>query len=89
MTDEERAVIEAALKWMETIGRHYTKTRGSCWEWNLAEAVRALRESRKPKPRYNVQGSEVMDRLLGGGIADCATTKIAERICRLLNESEP
>jgi hypothetical protein len=82
LTPEERAVLDAAL---------------DVKDWNygidaLERATVALRESRKPKPRYRIEAGRgviwVLDDVHTVNAAYCTDRNEAERICRLLNEDE-
>ena len=91
MTPEERAVLEAALESCDVYDDPRAQAR---WAFDAGEkmrsAVRAYRESMKPKPRYIVQGSYVLDSHSTPDVypASCPSEEWAERICRLLNEAE-
>jgi len=98
MTEQERAVLEAALE-LNDVSKD-ARAQAS-WAYrassNLNDAVAAYRKSLEPKPRYVVLWSglgELLDHWvvtdclpLGGvQIAETADKQTAERICRLLNQ---
>ena len=96
MTPEERAVIEAACEY----GLAHDYARGDPYNpaTKLIAAVRALRESQKPAPRYYVDPPEmrcnheddvVRDREAGGRMrAICPTRADAVRIAAALNAQD-
>ena len=91
MTPAERAVIEAAELWRGGWHERANSTTGEM----LTKAVDALRAERAPKPRWVVMPNGIIDKLDDDAsfitINDMRLPerlKLAERICRLLNESE-
>lgn len=101
MTPEEKALIEAALELYDKgayMQAKDTVVPGKSWTL-LHQAQAAYRKSLEPKPRYDVVRCGTPD---GNGIewavwecgevsryaAICRLQEDAERICRLLNESE-
>lgn len=100
LSAEERAVIEAAERWADKHRDHWD--RGSCSD-SLYQVVSALRESRRPKPRYRVDKSgkdnagqyEIHDHgphapanLAPQLMYRSWSESDLERICRLLNEAD-
>ncbi len=86
MTPEERQVIEAALV-AESQGGACELSHREAWLM-LRGAVRAYRKSLESAPRYYVRETSVRDAHTGYSICGCAMTRDAERIARLLNESD-
>lgn len=88
LTPEERAVIEAAEREMDEMWALPRRDAYHCHPAVLRtmEAVRALRESRKPKPRYRMENSGMFCQQ----IVDSRTNKALTNaeITRLLNEAE-
>jgi len=98
MTEQERAVVEAALE-LNDVSKD-ARAQAS-WAFRastkLHDAVLAYRKSLEPKPRYAVisgsVGSQMMWRVHDATVrhadAWCEERAVAERICRLLNQEVP
>jgi len=97
MSPEEKAVIDAAIAW-ERERNTIAMTHGAVdiTARALWSVVRALRESRKPKPRWSVDpggfvtdgNASVYPQFWGNIVTQGDARKLAERICDLLNEDD-
>lgn len=84
-TPEQMAVIEAAENYVDSTDNAYSRGQ------RVRDAVRRLRESEQPKPRYEMYRSKTYFsvRAVGGDtIAECYYESDAKRLTALLNAEE-
>ena len=95
LTPEERAVIETTERWIDA---HRPSDAGlNCYPANcVVIAVKALRKSREPRPRYYVAFYEFQFRVIDDGNRDhgkkdiciCGNEDDADHIAAVLNAAE-